>query len=260
MASSNHSKQPLRDAYIDLLKRSITNFHNLGGNASFEQFRCVNHYDVPTGRWKIGPFARPKTLLSKPQLDLIERAVVRVEREKVSGDFIEAGIWRGGAVILMRALLDAYEIKDRRIFAADSFAGIPINTRAKGDPVDKWVDRWAAPLDDVKANIRRFGLLDDKVRFLAGFFADTLPTLTDERFALVRLDSDSYDSVETSLEHLYPRLSRGGVLIIDDWHLVGCRQAVEDYRNLHGIFDPVEVVDGNGLWVKTHPSGFPRHS
>ena len=257
MPTSTQSKQSLRDGYIDLLKRSITNFHNLGGDTPFEQFRCVNHYDVPQGRWKIGPFARPTTLLSKSQLDLIEFAIVRVERDKVPGDIIEAGIWRGGAVILMRALLDAYQIKNRKVFAADSFAGIPLNTRAKGDPVDKWSDRWAASLDDVKGNIRRFGMLDDRIEFVVGFFEDTLASLANERFAVVRLDSDSYDSVETSLDHLYPRLSKGGVLIIDDWHLVGCRQAVEDFRAKHGIFDPIEVVDGNSYWVKSQDFGSP---
>ena len=258
MANATRSEQSNRDAYIDLLKRSITNFHNLGGDTPFEQFRCVKHYDVPNGKWKIGPFARPVTLLSKSQLDLIESAVVRVERDKVPGDFIEAGIWRGGAVILMRAMLDAYRITDRRVFAADSFAGIPLNTKARGDPVDKWVDRWAASLEDVKGNIRRFGLMDERIVFVVGFFADTLGSLSEERFALVRLDSDSYDSVETSLDHLYPRLSNGGILIIDDWHLAGCRQAVEDYRARHGIFDPVEIVDGNGYWVKSQDFGSPR--
>ena len=255
MSTAARSIHAQRDAYIDLLKRSITNFHNLGGDTEFEQFRCVKHYDVPQGRWKIGPFARPATLLSKSQLDLIETAIVTVERNKVPGDLIEAGIWRGGAVIFMRAMLDAYQIKKRRIFAADSFAGIPLNTRVRGDPVDQWRDRWAASLDDVKGNIRRFGMLDDRIEFVVGFFADTLGSLANERFAVARLDSDSYDSVETSLEHLYPRLSKGGVLIIDDWHLVGCRQAVEDYRARHGIFDAVEVVDGNGYWIKTQEFG-----
>lgn len=246
-----HPQDSQRDAYIDLLKRSITNYSYLGGNAAFESFRAVTHYDTQAFRWRIEPLARPATLLTKTQLDLIEEAVKVLEERKVPGDFIEAGVWRGGAIILMRGLLNAYNVTGRQVIAADSFAGIPKNVRALNDPVDAWSDRWIASLDDVRGNIARFGLLDDKVEFLVGFFADTLHKLKDRRFALIRLDSDSYESVETSLIYLYPLLNTGGILIIDDWHLVGCRQAVMDYRAQHGIEDEIRVVEGNGYWVKS---------
>lgn len=246
-----------RSAYIDLLKRSITNFLYLGGDAEFDSFRCVNHYDLDRGCWNIDPLARPTTLLRKGQLDLIERAIVTVQKHQVPGDFIEAGIWRGGAIILMRALLDAYGMKDRKIFAADSFEGIPVNKRSADDPVDQWADRWAASLDEVQANIARFGLLDDKIEFVVGFFEDSLTQLSEERFAVIRLDSDSYESVETSLVHLYPLLSKTGVTIIDDWHLPGCRAAVLDYRAKHGINDPIMEYDANAYWVKQQEYGVP---
>lgn len=239
-----------RDAYIDLIKRSITNYAYLGGDTPLENFRCVTHYDVPEARWKIDPLARPITLLSKSQLDLVEKSILLVEGRGVPGDFIEAGIWRGGVIILMRALMNAHQISGRRIFAADSFAGIPKNTRAANDPVDLWRDRWVAPLDEVRQNIARFGLLDDKIKFVVGFFVDSLKTLTNEKFALIRLDSDSYDSVEESLLYLYPLLSKGGVIIIDDWHLAGCRAAVENYRSRFGIKDEIAEYDGNAFWVK----------
>ena len=247
----------IRSSYIDLLKRSITNYHQLGGEASFEKFRISSHYDVPHGRWKIGRRAQPVTLLTKSQLDLVETAVLMVEDQRVPGDFLEAGIWRGGVIVLMRALLDAYGIKDRRIFAADSFAGIPKNVRVVDDPVDQWSDRWIAPLGEVRQNIERYGLLDDRIRFIPGFFADSLKQLAGETFALVRLDSDSYDSVEISLEYLYPLMPKGAVMIIDDWHLVGCRQAVEAYRAKHGIEDPILEQEGNAYWVKGQDYGWP---
>lgn len=239
-----------RDAYIDLIKRSITNYAYLGGDVAFENFRCVTHYDVAQGQWKIDPLARPITLLSKSQLDLVEQALLDVEARGVPGDFIEAGIWRGGVVILMRALLNAHGIAGRRVFAADSFAGIPKNVRARNDPVDSWSDRWVASLAEVQQNIARFGLLDDRIAFVEGFFADSLKTLAGERFALIRLDSDSYDSVEESLVELYPLLSEGGVIIIDDWHLVGCKAAVLNYRSRHGVSEDIKVHDGNAYWVK----------
>ena len=246
-----------RDAYIDLIKRSITNHLYLGGDNTFDKFRCVAHYDLQQSRWKIDPLSRPLTLLTKKQLDLIENCFVAVEKKGVPGDFIEAGIWRGGAVILMRALLKAYGIADRKIYAADSFAGIPKNTADRNDPVDKWSDRWVATLPEVRQNIERFGLLDDRIVFTAGFFADSLKTLAGKQFALIRLDSDSYDSVMTSLDYLYPMVSKGGVVIIDDWHLVGCRQAVLDYRTRHGITDDVLTYDQNAYWLKQQDYGAP---
>lgn len=249
-----------RDAYLDLIKRSITNYHYLGGDGSFEDFRCVTHYDLEQARWKIDPLAKPITLLNKIQLDLIEQAVVAVEQRKVPGDFMEAGIWRGGAIILMRALIFAYGLNGRKVFAADSFAGIPKNVRAVNDPVDNWSDRWVAPIEEVRQNIARFGLLDHKVVFVPGFFSDSLKSLSRERFAVIRLDSDSYDSVETSLEYLYPLVSQGGIVIIDDWHLPGCRMAVLDYRSRQGIRDDIFELGGNAYWVKQQSYGTPRRS
>lgn len=254
-APSDHAQ---RDAYLALLKRSITNYHYLGGLTPFDQFRCVTHYDLEQSEWRIDPLSRPTTLLTKAQLDLIENAVVTLEQRKVPGDYIEAGIWRGGAVILMRALLDVYGIAERKVFAADSFAGIPQNTRAINDPVDSWRDRWVASLDEVRANIARFGLLDDRISFVVGFFEDSLKAVAKERFALVRLDSDSYDSVETSLDYLYPLVSTGGIVIIDDWHLPGCRMAVLDYLERHGITNEVQESAGNAYWVKRGDYGAPR--
>ncbi len=244
------SEHPRRDAYIDLLERSITNYHYLGGDVSFEEFRAATHYDLQQSQWKVDPLARPLTLLTKAQLDLIDRAILDLEARDIQGDFIEAGVWRGGVIVFMRALLDAYSIPRRRIFAADSFAGIPKNVRVLNDPVDDWSDRWVASLEDVKRNIARFGLLDERVQFVVGNFADSLKALAKEKFALIRLDSDSYESVETSLRALYPQLAVGGIVIIDDWHLVGCRAAVTDYRARQGIRDEIQVHEANAYWVK----------
>lgn len=188
---------------------------------------------------------------------MIRRAVEYVHRNRIEGDLLEAGVWRGGAVIFMRGLFDAYGITDRRVVAADSFAGIPKNKRATNDPVDDWPDRWVASLEEVKGNIARFGMLDERVEFCVGFFEDSLASLAERRFAVIRLDSDSYDSVETSLNILYPLLSTGGLTIIDDWHLPGCRMAVEGYRSRWGITDPIQVVGGNAYWAKGQNYGQP---
>ncbi len=93
---------------------------------------------------------------------------------------------------------------------------------------------------------------------MPGLFADTLPGLAGCTFVLIRLDSDSYDSVATSPECLYPLLAEGGIIIVDDWHLVGCRFSVSDFRARHNITDAVKVLGGNGYWVKTHGYGTPE--
>lgn len=240
----------LRNGYVDLLKRAVTNYLYLGEERTFENFRCIKHYDVENSAWKIEELSRPATLLTKDQLDLVEHAVVSVEQRGIPGDFMEAGVWRGGVIIFLRGLMHAHDITDRMIIAADSFSGIPKNTRAVNDPVDEWPDRWEAGIDEVKRNIARFGFLDERIRFLVGYFETSLKELTDETFALIRLDSDSYDSVETSLESLYPRVSDGGIVIVDDWHLPGCQMAVRDYVQRTRIKAEIRVHGGNAWWVK----------
>ena len=247
----------MQKAYIDLITRTITNFAYLGGQSGFRKFNFEHVYDTENARWRTDMDSRPLTLLNKEQLDLLETLVESLEARGVPGDYIEAGVWRGGVIVLLRALIKAYAIPDRRVFAADSFSGIPQNKYFRHDPVDAWSDRWIASLKEVQNNIRRFGLLDDRIVFVAGLFADSLPALAGDRFALIRLDSDSYESVATSLDHLYPALSEGGVLLIDDWHLIPCQMAVANYRKHHGIEDPIETVAGNAYWIKRQRHGFP---
>jgi O-methyltransferase len=239
-----------QSAQVEAIKTAVTGYDRLGGGEPFELFNALMHYDRVQSRWLLPRHDIPLTLLTKGQLDLIERAVHYLEARDVRGDYIEAGVWRGGAIAFMRALLDINGIANRQVVAADSFSGIPKNTRFKHDPVDLWDDRWEAGIDEVRDNIRQHGCLDDKVEFLEGYFEETLPTLSDRQFALIRLDSDSYDSVLTSLEHLYPRLSAGGIIIIDDWHLPGCRFAIDRFRIENGIVAPVDEDSGNGYWIK----------
>jgi O-methyltransferase len=154
----------------------------------------------------------------------------------------------------MRAILRAYGIRDRLVWVADSFAGLPAPD-AKRYPEDrgdthhehKWL---AVSLEEVQKTFRKYGLLDDQVRFLKGWFKDTLPAAPIERLAVIRLDGDMYESTMQGLEALYPKLSIGGFIILDDWELIpSCRRAIDDFRLRHGITEPVLAVDGNaGYW------------
>lgn len=235
---------------IAALKRRLTGHDRLGAGCDFDRFDVFEqYYDAHRGGWQIDRADLPMTLLGKGKLDLIEHAMLRQRERGVSGDLIEAGVWRGGAVALMAALLRATGETGRRVVAADSFAGIPPDTQFPLDPVDRWPDRWVASLAEVQANLDQLGLLD-QVELLPGLFADSLPKLAGRRFALMRLDADSYDSTMTALAWLYPLLCRDGVVIIDDWHLPGCKLAVINYVRRHGLQVKFREAHGNCYWFK----------
>jgi O-methyltransferase len=156
------------------------------------------------------------TMLGAVRLAQLRDAVETVLREGVEGDLIETGVWRGGATILMRGVLHAHGVTDRRVWVADSFQGLP---------------------------------RPDQVRFVPGWFRDTLPPLAGHRWAIVRLDGDMYESTVQGLEHLYPGLSPGGFLIVDDYGAVpACRQAVEDFRSTNGITETLHEVDWTAVY------------
>ncbi|HQV02781.1 MULTISPECIES: TylF/MycF/NovP-related O-methyltransferase [unclassified Novosphingobium] len=247
----------MREAYLDLIKRTVTNYIQLGDELPLGRFHSAGFYDPKASEWTIPPIARPRTLQNVHQLELIEQQFDRITAEGITGDLIEAGVWRGGAIIFMRALLKAHGVTDRQVIAADSFAGIPLSAKFKHDTVNSWTDRWEASLPEVRAAIARFGLLDEQVELLEGYFADTLPGLAGRTLALIRLDSDSLESTETSLQYLYPLLNRGGAVMIDDWHLIGCRIAVDNYRKKNKLAGEVQVTAGNAWWIKQEERGFP---
>jgi hypothetical protein len=175
----------------------------------------------------------------------------------VPGDFIETGVWRGGACIFMRAILEAYGVRNRRVWLADSFAGLPPPDPVAypadiGDIFHTYADL-AVSIDEVKRNFEKYGLLDDQVMFLKGWFKDTLPDAPIGRLAILRLDGDMYESTMDALQHLYGKLSPRGFVIVDDYRVVdGCRQAVDDFRAARGIEDAIVEIDGVGIyWQKT---------
>ena len=200
-------------------------------------------------------YVRPlsgETMVGRARLDNLQGCIERVVEEGVPGDFIETGVWRGGASIFMRGVLRALDVTDRRVWVADSFRGLPAPSadRFPADAGDEHhrVPELSVPVDAVRENFRRYGLLDDQVVFLEGWFRDTLPALTEERWAIIRLDGDMYESTMDALESLYPRLSTGGFVIVDDGALPACRAAVDDFRARHAITEPLREIDWTGLF------------
>jgi O-methyltransferase len=199
-----------------------------------------------------------QTMAGRKRLDNLQQCIEQVLQNNVAGDLIETGVWRGGSAILMRAVLRAYGVANRRVWVADSFAGLPPPDPAKypADAGDKHhrIENLAISLETVRANFERYGLLDDQVHFLKGWFKDTLPTAPIEKLAVVRLDGDMYESTMDGLVHLYPKLQPGGFLIVDDYGaLSACRKAVHDYRQKHGVIEEIQTIDWTGVFWRKSP-------
>jgi hypothetical protein len=193
------------------------------------------------------------SMIGKKRLANLRNLTESVLGNKVEGDLIETGVWRGGACILMRAILDAYCIKDRCVWVADSFEGLP-EPNEKSYPADMGdtfhsYKELAVSLEQVKMNFEKYDLLDEQVKFLKGWFKDTLNDAPIEKLALLRLDGDMYESTWDALTALYPKVSSGGYVIVDDYHVVeGCRIAVHDYLAKNRLSPEIKEIDGVGVY------------
>jgi hypothetical protein len=199
---------------------------------------------------RMHPVTSPDTMTDRATVDHLHWCIETALDDGVPGDLIEAGVWKGGLTVLMRGVLQAHGISDRRVWVADSFEGLPTPDprTALADAVWHFltepVDWLRIQQDTVEANFRKHRMLDEQVRFLPGWFADTLPAAPIEQLAVLRLDGDWYESTKCALQWLYPRLSPGGFIEIDDYGLpLGCRTAVDEYRQLHAIDEPIHWIN-----------------
>jgi Macrocin-O-methyltransferase (TylF) len=261
-------------AYLDLLKRCLVNV-------------IYRDPPVPTPWHRVAAFdlearlagrdwpSQAHTMIGMRRLDHLQALIEDVLRRVVPGDLLEAGVGRGGTAILMRGVLAAHGIADRHVWAADSYQGFPgggeggvtgrsyrspelarglAELRADPGAVKELADRISrgTSLAEVRDHFGRYGLLDERVRFLEGWFRDTLPAAPIDRLALLHVDADLYDSTLVALSALHPRLSRGGYVVVDDYGAFGeCREAVHDYLSGAGIEVTLEPVDGEAVfWRK----------
>ncbi len=243
------------DLYLDLLKRSLYNLIDGDAERIMAIFTSRLTLDFESTAALIG-----RTMIGLGALDDLRFCVEDVLRRDVPGDLLEAGVWRGGACIFMRAILRACDVTDRTVWVADSFAGVP-PPRPSEYPLDKGLDLHVFPdlavsLEQVQNNFARYGLLDNQVRFLKGFFRDTMPAAPVGRLAVLRLDGDLYESTWQVLDSLYPRVSVGGYVIVDDYGAIeACRAAVHDYRRQHGVRDPIVVSDRTVVYWQRSAAG-----
>jgi len=265
--SSTDFAEHLRDRYLTLLQRALT--HTLYWPIDIDWSNDHKKTDAVLTESVAKDLADPEfdwakvraegkdwpkfaqTMVGAKRLDNVRNCVERVVEDDVPGDLIETGVWRGGVVIFMRALLDAYGDENRAVYVADSFRGLPPPDEAYPADAESQLHTSASlaiSRDEVAKNFERYGLLDDRVRFLEGWFKDTLPTVADRTWSVVRLDGDMYESTMDGLTNLYPRLSVGGFLIVDDYGYEPCRRAVADYREANGIDEPIEAIDWLGAF------------
>lgn len=235
--------------YLDLMEKALTN--TIYGDQDIKP-RNQGRYsfdDRSTGKdWP----SQAHTMIGLKRLHNTRVLAERAIQNGIPGDFIETGVWRGGACVMMRAVCEAYGESSRKIICADSFEGLP-PPNAKEYPADTGdkhhtVEILSVSMDDVKNAFSAYGLLDDQVEFLKGWFKDTLPGL-ERSFAIVRLDGDMYESTIQGLDALYHRLSSGGFLIVDDYGAVpACRQAVQEFREKNSITEEMHPIDWTGVW------------
>jgi len=200
------------------------------------------------------PPPHAETMVGLERLENVHRCIKDVLEHDIPGDLMECGVWRGGVVIFMRGALEAYGDDARRVWAADSFAGLP---KPDGEryPADTGNDLWTDPdlavsLADVRGAFGRYDLLDERVRFVEGWFRDTLPGVAVERLALLRLDGDMYELTMVALRSLYPKLSVGGYVIVDDYQPKhpGCVRAVDEFLAEHGRGEELQSAGAIGAY------------
>lgn len=236
---------------LDLSEAARTTLRGLLFDFTAEDVARLLRINSPAGQ----------TLLGQEALTSLRNCARQAIWLRVPGDFMECGSWRGGACILLRAIQNALgEGGRRRTWVADSFQGLPAPDRST-HLVDAVLHAYlsetgsfAVSLEEVRGNFERYGLLDDGVGFLPGWFADSLPGWQGQ-LAVLRLDGDWYESTYTALENLYDKVSWGGFVIIDDYHpVIGAYAAVNDFRAARNITDPMVQVDHQiHFWRKLPP-------
>ena len=240
--------------YLDIIQKCLIN---------------TIYEDPPQDKWSGGKYnlkirdrgldwpSKAHTMIGNQRMTNLRKLTEYVINHNIPGDLIEAGIWRGGACIYLRAILKVYGITDRVVWCADSFEGLPEPVPEKfpqdtGD-IHHTFEALKVSLEEVKNNFAKYDLLDKQVKFLKGWFKDTLPNVPIECLSILRLDADMYQSTAEGLIYLYDKVSPGGYVIVDDYGAVeGCRTAVKDFRKQRDITNPIQNIDGIGVyWQKS---------
>lgn len=195
---------------------------------------------------------RAHTMIGIKRLNNLHNCLDIIRKNKIIGDIVETGVWRGGASIFAKIYCDLYEI-NKKVFVVDSFEGLPPPEHPE-DNNDKHytIDFLKVSLNEVKNNFSLYNCLDNNVKFLKGWFADTLPNNPEiEKIAILRMDGDMYKSTMDVFDSCYDKVVSGGQIIVDDYCLPTCKKAVEEFRQQNKLTNPFTIIDSCGIfWEK----------
>jgi len=193
--------------------------------------------------------AKPFTMTSLERMAALVTAVSYVTRNRIRGDIAECGVWRGGSMMVVALALLAAGDTSRALYLYDTFEGMSVPSDEDKSPdgvtakellahAPRGTGIWCeAGIEDVRANLLATGYPAEKMHFIKGKVEDTIPAMLPGPLALLRLDTDWYESTKHELLHLYPLLHPGGVLIIDDYgDWQGARKAVDEYFQKSRVF------------------------
>lgn len=211
---------------------------------------------------------RPFTQTSPERIAALCEATKYIQRAKIPGQIVECGVWRGGSMMTVARTLLAAQSTERHLYLFDTFEGMTEPTAedvsTKGDRAEQLMAEqspddpesvWCvSSLDEVRQHMESTSYPTEKVHYIPGRVEDTLPGGAPEQIALLRLDTDWYESTRHEMEQLFPRLMPGGVLIIDDYgHWAGARKAVDEYLATHNIPLLLNRIDYTGRIGVYHP-------
>lgn len=222
-------------------------------------------YDIKNDRGFMELYEEAKgfSMTSIERMFGLYQSICYLAENKIPGDFVECGVWKGGSAMMIALVLKKYGLTDREIYLYDTFEGMVEPTledktvngknaelmmkKEEHDKVSATSVWCYSPLDEVKKNLQSTGYPLSQIHFIKGKVEDTLAMNLPGRLALLRLDTDWYVSTQTELEYLYPLLEKKGVLIIDDFgHWEGAKKAVVEYFQKNGLHPFLQRMDYTG--------------
>ena len=234
----------------DIKYKLVSDKNWIDGEGKIDRNRIVTSENIENGDyWPQKAFSR----IGIKRINNIKFCIEEIKKNNIKGDFLEAGVWRGGATIFMAHLNKLFNM-NRKIYVADSFEGLP-------SPEDKFPDDegdihhtikiLSVSMEEVKNNFNEFSLLDDNIKFIKGYFQNSLKNTSVESLSLLRVDADMYSGTYSVLENLYDKVNKGGFIIIDDYGYGPCRNAVTNFRNENNITSEIKSIDHTGVyWIK----------
>lgn len=209
---------------------------------------------------------RPYTMLSEKRLLSLYQLARKICEQSIPGNFIECGVAAGGSTALLAAVIKRFSTQPRRVFAFDSFSGMPEpgehdkSGQREANETGWGTGTCAAPESSVREICQTIGV-GELVTTVKGYFQETLPANRDRvgMIAMLHLDGDWYDSTAQILENLFDRVVAGGILQIDDYgHWSGCRKAVHEFADQHNLQFDINNIDGTGVWVRKETGFSPN--